>query len=201
MTEDQCGGLSDRYSLMSLDEEPACKSRFERLCDEQLASIKPDGKPDRRYYLSGPYKGQRRPSKQTRERRAGGAADRGETSVQGGKRQGNETVGCATHDSCPALRTFRLLGGVRETRSSRTVHPIGTEMPAAIGGAILRLDEEEEVLNGRRWFRERYPADWYAEYEAQERRRKASTCLHDYGQEFVEFEGRWYEAREITEDV
>jgi hypothetical protein len=88
-------------------------------------------------------------------------------------------------------RIFRLGPGFRESREDRTTYML-EKGGCSMWGRCVGL-EQEDLLSGRRWFRVEYPDDWREEMTRKGCERKASTCLEDYGKQFVEYGGKWYE--------
>ena len=91
---------------------------------------------------------------------------------------------------------FRLGRGFREMRDGVTCYHMSSsdEEDSACGRWIVV--EVEDVLSGRRWFREEYPDNWMERWTAKEREEKASRGLETYGKEYVEYKGRWCEVEE-----
>jgi hypothetical protein len=60
----------------------------------------------------------------------------------------------------------------------------------------LVMISASDMDNGRRWFQEGYPERWIENYSPRELAKMAERSGADYGKEFVEYRGRWYEALE-----
>jgi hypothetical protein len=94
---------------------------------------------------------------------------------------------------------YRLVGGYRPEKHGQTRYSIEDELEEETRwlGRLIVLNREEEVVSGIRWFREEYPDSWMEEYTMEECESLASRSLGDYGKQFVEYQGTWYEAEEI----
>ena len=91
---------------------------------------------------------------------------------------------------------YVLGSGYREARDEATRHCVELNDDDCRCGTLVVLDRED-VLSGRRLFRVPFPETWMQQYTQSERKRKALRALADYGKEFVEHNGRWYEADEV----
>ena len=160
------------------------------------------GKYDRRFYLVGPRKGQPRPSRRTRARRR-------EQRVTDGRRAGasvvreiveqlkEEELAKAVSEAGVLGQNvvkYRLIGGYRLDKHGQTWYSMEEE--AQWLGQLVVLNEDD-VVSGRRWFREEYPELWMEEYTMKGCEWQASRSLGDYGRQFVEYEGSWYEAEKV----
>ncbi len=86
---------------------------------------------------------------------------------------------------------YRLGRGLRRRREGATEYALD---PADVWQGRLVVVNTADVMSGRRHFRVAYPDSWMQEDTRREREQKALRGLHDYGKEFVEYKGVWYEA-------
>lgn len=152
------------------------------------------GKRDRRLYLSGPNRGEVRPSRQARTRRR---LRREEWQRAAEVTSGDNTAeGEQGMEAGVEERWFRLGRGFRDTRDGVTCY--GMESSDSEDSACGRwiVVEAEDVRSGRRWFREEYPDTWTEKWTGKEREEKASRGLETYGKEYVEYKGQWREVEE-----
>ena len=170
-----------------------------------MAREKPWEKRDRRFYLVGPKKGQPRPSKQTRVRRRRQRmvdGQRAEADAVGEVlRQLEEEELAEAMSEVGVLEEhdvvkYRLVGGYRSEKDGHTWYPLENEDEIERLGRLVVLDKDD-VVSGKRWFREGYPDHWMENYTMKKRKWLAERSLRDYGKQFVEYKGTWYEAEEV----
>ena len=158
---------------------------------------------DRRFYRAGAKKGEARLSRKARARErqrtqvACMAAD-SKAATEG--RAMEDLVSCMEKESLVEAtgeeKCFRLGRGVRETREGVTCYLVDSEDDEeGFCGRWIEVSAED-VVSGRRWFRERYPEAWTEEHTEGECVDKALRTLESFGQEYVEYEGRWFEVDE-----
>jgi hypothetical protein len=92
---------------------------------------------------------------------------------------------------------YRLGRGRRRGREGGTEYTLD---PADSWQGRLVVVNTSEVASGRRHFRVAYPDSWMQEYTGREREQKASRGLDDFGKQFVEHKGVWYEALEERQE-
>jgi hypothetical protein len=150
------------------------------------------GRRDRRVYLGGPLKGQRRPSRKTSRRLRGDALAEQRRSEWGALETladelEREELEKACGDMAPGQKFFqyRLGRGCRERWDSATQYAVGVAEEADAEG-LLVVAREEDVLSGLRWFHEVYPSRWMEKYTKHEREKLAERSSADYGKQFVE---------------
>lgn len=143
----------------------------------------------RRFYLGGLKRGEVRPSRRVRSKRRESEEWTAVCRVAGAYSQAAAGV-----TATEASSQWRLGRGYRDSRSGATRYAVGSDDERV--GEVVVLDAED-VCSGRRWFRVPFPDTWTAEYTRKGREEKSLGCLEEYGKEFVEYEGRWYEAREV----
>jgi hypothetical protein len=161
-------------------------------------------KRDRGVYLTGPRKGQVRPSASTRRRRRAQAAEAvRQRELSAEKRLAQEAereeVERAKHE-CEghggALTLYRLGCGRRERPESVTKYSLDSDAEDFEEGRLVALSRED-VDNGRRYFREEYP-EWRKEkYPPRVLAAMAQRSSSDVGKLFVEYHGVWYEAEAV----
>ncbi len=160
----------------------------------------------RRFYLSGPNEGQVRPSKRTRRRRRWQqicSRHTGDEAIEDLVEQ-VETKGfdgaAGELGQGEGVLVYRLAGGYRESRGSATRYGMDVDddedWRMTSHGRLVTV-EVHDIRSGKRWFREGYPDGWMEEYTRRGREKLASRRLDDYGKEFVEYDGHWYEARSV----
>ena len=155
------------------------------------------GSRTRTIYLVGNKRGYCRLSRSARKRQRG----RDSQARKGGRKDGEyvaverlvsilqrENLG---EEQLLSDRIFRLGRGYREGREDRTFYAMDKEGDSMWGRSIGL--EEEEVRSGRRWFRIGYPCCWEQELSVEACEVKASRSQEEYGKEFVEHGGKWYE--------
>ena len=149
----------------------------------------------RSVYVTGEKKGELRVSRAARKRMKESVEERrvDEEGIQGvGELIGElQLDGNVDRVSIPTeKRSFRLGKGWREGKTDQTRYEVDNEW--SLEGVRIEV-EGDDVLSGRRWFKERFPDEWMNELSLKERESKAGRMQRDYGKEFVEHEGRWYE--------
>jgi hypothetical protein len=90
---------------------------------------------------------------------------------------------------------YRLVGGYRSEKDGQTWYGMDDEDEQLLGRLVVL--SKDDVESGKRWFREKYPDRWMEEYTTKKRMRLGSRSLGDYGKQFVEYKGTWYEAEEV----
>ena len=157
---------------------------------------------NRRRYKTGDQKGEQRVSRAVRMRRrnsrlgiSGGSAD-GEDAAMERLALAMESE-CLGEEELLSERIFRLGQGVREGREEKTFYEVDKGRDSMWGRTVGL--EDEEVRSGRRWFRVEYPDSWRQLHTTEGCREKVAKSLEDYGKEFVEYGGKWYEVeREVV---
>jgi hypothetical protein len=163
-------------------------------------------KRDRTVYLAGPKKGKPRPSSGTRERkRQGRLSDKWreenklldelvqqieEEELDDAKEELMIDV-----EASGELKKFRLGRGYRESLDGPTVYSLYDEEESEWLNKLVVVSTVD-VSSGRRWFREEYPESWAEKYKKREMVGAAKRSGGDYGKVFVEYRGKWYEAKE-----
>lgn len=168
--------------------------------DEETAKKR---KRDRRLYLAGPNKGQARPSAATRKRRRAGAAygrRRGQTSaieqlVEQLELEEREDATSEVLPNVGQVTKFRLGRGYREEAGGATQYSLDSDEEKEWRGRLVVLSSMD-MENGQRWAREGYPEWMTDKYSKKELEKKVSRMGGDHGKQFVEYQGRWYEASE-----
>ena len=154
------------------------------------------GKSDRRFYLTGPKKGQVRHSRKTRAEERKIVALLPVRSLGDARRtEGNvlDSPVESAHITSEKTVSFVLGPGVRMFKDGVTEYCLDADSDACQVASL----EWSDVESGRRYFRQPFPLDWMREYTAAGRQLKASQGLYDYGKEFVEVNGCWHEALEV----
>jgi hypothetical protein len=96
---------------------------------------------------------------------------------------------------------YRLGEGRRSDKHGQTWYTWDDDEDIESLGRLVVLNRDD-VVSGRRWFREKYPDWWMERYRmneitVKEMKEMASRSLGDYGKQFVEYKGTWYEAEEV----
>ena len=151
-------------------------------------------KRNRRVYLVGPNKGQPRPSWAARRKKREERELKREKEEFGeeGALEELELVRRLEVEEVRGLVKFRLGRGYREERDGVTEYE-WYDGENDWEGEVIFLSVAD-ISSGRRWFREEYPERWLEGYSEKELASMARRTRGDYGKEFVEFSGRWYEA-------
>lgn len=158
----------------------------------------------RRKYLKGPHQGDQRLSRNIRQKlkKGGGSLPfvRDEY-AEGGlyplSPALQEEFAQAVESGAPSgsVVPYKLVGGFRETRDGPTRYSLEgvTERVGRCCDAVVLVGEEEK-RSGQRWFRVPYPPSWTAKMSRRECAEKVARSCEDYGKEYVECGGVWYEA-------
>ena len=165
-------------------------------------------KRDRTVYLAGPKKGRARPSSGTRERRRRDAGyDRRRNDERALEELVQQLEDEEVEDAKTELKTdasasgrvvkFRLGRGYREEREGVTEYSLYDEEESEWLKKLVFVSAAD-MKSGRRWFSEGYPEEWTEVCTKRELAKRAERSGRDYGKEFVEYRGRWYEAVEET---
>ena len=160
----------------------------------------------RSIYLTGANKGELRPSRRTRHRRRRRRDEERLYEERLSAGIGKVGLADARVKDGPEAEMFvegktMLLGrGFREKPDGETRYEVESSEGEECGsrGRWIFLDGEE-IRSGRRLFRVDYPDDWMDRLTKKGREEKASRGSEDYGKEYVEYEGLWWEVEASQE--
>jgi hypothetical protein len=154
--------------------------------------------------LTGPRKGQVRPSASTRRRRRAQAAEAlRQQELSAAKRLAQEAEReeverameeCAGHEKACFL--YRLGRGRRLRPESATEFSLDPDEEGFEEGKLVALSRED-VHSGSRCFRQEYPERWKEKYPPKGLVDMAQRSSSDVGKLFVEYHGAWYEAEAV----
>ena len=145
----------------------------------------------RRFYLGGGRKGEVRPSRRARASTQGRKLEGRTVEMRGAGADSQRLEDVAAKEGSSVWCVGQ---GYRDSPSGVTRYDVDSD--GEHHGELMVLSAEE-VSSGRRWFRVPFPDGWMARYTKKGRDFSSLHCLDEYGKEFVEYQGGWYEAREV----